>query len=109
MDTCTSYELGGSIRDRNRGNKTQAIAVKLIQRLPNEGKGTYIFVDNLFISTKFALYLRSLNIGVTGTARTKSGIIKRLIDIKKGDKDDYIPWGTIESRYTVNGLLYYIT
>jgi len=105
MDTRTPRELKGSIRDENGSNKTQAVAIKLIQRLPNKRKGTYVFVDNLFISTKFALYLKSLSVEVTGTARIKSGIMKRLIDIKKSDKDNYIPWGTMESGYTMNGLL----
>ena len=91
VDTRTPRELGGTIRDGNRGNKTQAVVAKLLQRLPNEGKGTYVFLDNLFTSTKFLLYLRSLSIGATGTCGTTGGIFKRLIEVKKSDKDDHIP------------------
>jgi hypothetical protein len=101
----TPYELGGTKRDGNRGNKTQAVVLHLLKRLPTppSGSGYYIFLDNLFVSTKFVQYARSQGIAVTGTCRTTSGIITELLELYKSDKKDAIPWGKTYSFYTPNG------
>jgi hypothetical protein len=85
----TLRELGGIARAGNRGNKTQAVALSLIKRLP--GKGYHVFIDNLFTSTKFLELLRSRRYSVTGTCRTNAGILTELIKINKSDKNDIIP------------------
>ncbi|PVH67331.1 hypothetical protein DL98DRAFT_579274 [Cadophora sp. DSE1049] len=97
--------LGGTKRSGNKGNKTQAVCLKLLQRLPPPltGYGYHVFLDNLFVSAKFVAYARTLGFGVTGTCRTNSGIIQELLDLKKLDKNDVIPWGTLYSFPTIDG------
>jgi hypothetical protein len=53
----TPRELGGSVRNRKGGNKTQAAYLELLKRLPR--KGYQVFVDNLFTSTRFFELLRT--------------------------------------------------
>jgi hypothetical protein len=93
VDTPTPPELGGVKRSGKGGNKTQAVVLKLLQRLPDPltGYGYHVFLDNLFVSSKFVAFARQLGFGVTGTCRTNSGIIKELLDLKKSDKNDVIP------------------
>jgi hypothetical protein len=57
----TPRELGGIIKAGNGGNKTQAVVLYLIKRLPKppEGSGYYVYLDNLFISTRFIQYART--------------------------------------------------
>jgi len=89
----TPKELGGTIRDGNRGNKTQAVVLHLINRLPKppQGSGYHVFLDNLFVSTRFVEYARSQGIGITGTCRERGGINKKLLKLKKEDRRDVIP------------------
>ena len=61
----TPYQLGGTKKKGKGGNKTQAVAYELLQRLP--GKGYHVFVDNLFTSTRFLEFLRAEGYGATGT------------------------------------------
>jgi hypothetical protein len=62
----TPRELGGTIRARNGGNKTQATVLHLIKRLlePLQGSGYYVFLDNLFVSTRFIKYARSQGVAI---------------------------------------------
>jgi hypothetical protein len=68
------------------------VALKLIESLP--GHGYHIFMDNLFTSTKFFELLRARGFGATRTCCTKSGVVEELVERKKSDKKDVIPWGT---------------
>ncbi|CAM6031685.1 unnamed protein product, partial [Sphagnum compactum] len=70
---------------------------------PPAGSGYHVFLDNLFVSTKFVQYARSQGVAVTGTTRTTSGIFKELLDLYKMDQKDVIPWGETYSFYTLNG------
>ena len=49
----TPYELRGSKRDRKGGNKTQAITLSLVERLPK--KLYYLWMDNLFTSIQCSI------------------------------------------------------
>ena len=106
----TPKELGGTIRDGNRGNKTQAVVLHLINRLPKppQGSGYHVFLDNLFVSTRFVEYARSQGIGITGTYRERGGINKKLLKLKKEDKRDVIPWGESYSIPTPSGKVCHI-
>jgi hypothetical protein len=106
----TPRELGGTIRDGNGGNKTQAVVLHLIKRLPIPPQqcGYHVFLDNLFVSTRFVEYARSLGIGVTGTCRDKAGVNKELLKLKKMDKKDVISWGTTFSIPTPSGKVCHV-
>ncbi|CZT44247.1 uncharacterized protein RSE6_04384 [Rhynchosporium secalis] len=84
-----------------------AVVLSLLERLPlpAEGFGYHVFLDNLFISTKFALYARTRSFGVTGTCRINAGIIKDLLALKKHDDKDVIPWGIVYCYTTTDGLV----
>jgi len=101
----TPWELGGTKRDGNKGNKTQAVVLHLLNQLPKppEGSGYHVFLDNLFVSTKFIEYARSQGVAVTGTCRTNAGVIQELLDLKKKDNKDVIPWGETYSMPIENG------
>ena len=101
----TPKELRGTIKQGNRGNKTQAVVLHLIKRLPKppKGSGYHVFLNNLFISTKFVQYARSQGIAVTSTCRTTGRVIKELLDLYKRDQKDVILWGETYSMYTPNG------
>lgn len=92
INTRTPVELGGSKKQGNGGNKTQAVALKLCEQLP--GTGYHVFFDNLFTSLKFFELLRARGFGATGTCRTNSGVIQELVTLKNDDKKDVIPWGS---------------
>ncbi len=100
----TPRELGGTIRDGNQGNKTQAVVLHLLKRLPKppQGSGYHVYLDNLFVSTRFVQYARSQGVAVTGTCRANSGVIKELLELQKKDQKDVIPWGETYSMYTPN-------
>ncbi len=106
----TPRELGGTIKAGNGGNKTQAVVLHLIKQLPSppKGCGYHVFLDNLFVSTRFVEYARSQGVGVTGTCRDIGGINKDLLKLKKEDKKDVIPWGETHSIPTPNGQVSYI-
>jgi hypothetical protein len=101
----TPRELGGTIKAGKGGNKTQAVVLHLIGRLPKPptGLGYHVFLDNLFVSTKLVEYARAQGIGVTGTCRDNGGVIQELLDLKKSDKKDVIKWGTTYSMPTESG------
>jgi hypothetical protein len=106
----TPRELGGTIKAGNGGNKTQAVVLHLIKRLPKppKGSGYHVYLDNLFVSTRFVQYARSQGVAITGTCRTTGGVIKELLDLQKSDKKDVIPWGETYSMYTPNGEVCHI-
>ena len=99
----TPRELGGSLCKGKGGNKTQAVAYELLRRLPRQGY--HVYIDNLFTSMRFLEFLRKHGYGATGTCRTNSGVLQELINIKKSDTNDIIPWGTLEIRYTENVMV----
>ena len=106
----TPRELGGTKREGNGGNKTQAVVLHLIKRLPKppEGSGYHVYLDNLFVSTHFVQYARSQGVAITGTCRTNAGVIQELLNLQKMDKKDVIPWGETHSLYTPNGEVCHI-
>jgi hypothetical protein len=88
----TLRELGGTIKAGKGGNKTQAVVLYLIGRLqkPPLGSIYYVFLDNLFVSTKFVEYTRTQGIAITSICRDTGGIIQEFLDLKKKDKKDVI-------------------
>jgi hypothetical protein len=106
----TPRELGGTIRDNNSGNKIQAIVLYLIKRLlkPLQGSGYHVFLDNLFVSTRLVEYARSQGVGVTGTCQEKGAIIQELLDLKKSDRRDVIPWGKAYSMLITSSKVYQV-
>jgi hypothetical protein len=103
-------ELGGTKKAGNGGNKTQAVVLHLLKRLPKPPKGTgyHVFLNNLFVSNRFIEYARSQGIAVTGTCRDTGGVIKELLDLKKKDKKDVIPWGETYSMPIESGKVCHI-
>jgi hypothetical protein len=99
----TPRELRGTIKEGKGGNKTQAVALSLVERLPK--RTYYLWMDNLFTSTKFLELLRKRGFGGTGTCRTSSGVIYELVQIKKDDSNDTIPWGKTYSMPTESNLV----
>ena len=101
LDVKCPAELGGNTKSGKGGNRTQAVALKLLERLP---KARYhLWMDNLFTSNRFLELLADRGYGGTGTCRTSSGVLKELITMKNTDKDDHILWGTIKSLPIANG------
>ena len=99
----TPRELGGS-KSGERGNKTQAVVLHLLQQLPTARY--HVYLDNLFTSLALFELLRRHGFGATGTCRTNAGVISDLIDIKRNDKgQDKLPWGTLISMPTTSGLV----
>ena len=82
----------------------------MIKQLPSppKGSGYHVFLDNLFVSTRFVEYARSQGVGVTGTCRDKSGIMKELVGLKNEDKKDVIPWGETHSLPTISGKVCHV-
>ena len=110
MGVRTSRELGRTIRAGNGGNKTQAVVLYLINRLsrPPQGSGYHVFLNNLFVSTRFIKYTRSQGIGITGICHEKGRINKELLKLKNEDKKDIILWGETHSIPIPNSKVYYI-
>jgi hypothetical protein len=106
----TPRELKGTIIARKGGNKTQAIVLHLIKRLPKplKGLGYHVFLNNLFISTKFVKYTRSQGVGITSTCQDNRGVIQELLDLKKKDKSDVIEWGKTYSMPIKNSKVYQV-
>jgi hypothetical protein len=73
----TSRELKGTIKAGKGGNKTQAIVLHLIKRLPKppKGSGYHVFLNNLFVSTRLVKYACSQGVGITGTYKDTKGVI----------------------------------
>jgi hypothetical protein len=98
-------KLGGTKKARKGGNKTQAIVLHLISRLPklSPGFSYHVYLNNLFVSTKFVEYAYIQGIIITGICRDIEGVIQELLNLKKSDKKDIIKWGTTYSMPTKTG------
>src|SRR5947208_1762341 len=51
-------------------SKTQAVVLELMTRMPNQGKGHAVHLDNLFTSSKLLTILQQRGIRAAGTVRT---------------------------------------
>ena len=51
-------------------SRTQAVVLELMSRMPNQGRGHAVHLDNLFTSAKLLTILRQYSIGAAGTVRT---------------------------------------
>jgi hypothetical protein len=73
----TPCKLRGTIKAGKGGNKTQAVVLHLINRLPKppKGLGYYVFLDNLFVFTRLIEYARSQGVGITSTCKDTKGVI----------------------------------
>jgi hypothetical protein len=49
--------------------KTESVPLTLLSRLPNVGKGSIVYLDNLFTSTRLCRAFREQGIGACGTVR----------------------------------------
>lgn len=78
LDTGTPREFGGTAKAGNRGNKTQAVVVKLVGQLPESEY--HVWLDNLFTSTPFLEYMRKLGFGVTGTTRLNGRLTPEILE-----------------------------
>ncbi len=58
--------------------------------------------SNIFVYTRFVEYARSQGVGVTGTCREKEAVIQELLDLKRSDNRDVIPWGKMYSMPTTS-------
>ena len=83
-------------------NKTAAVVPALLKTLPQDFSYG-VTLDNLFTSTKLLTYLSSIGYGARGTARSNAGIHKDLLEFKRSDTKDIIPWGTKHWRLVANG------
>ena len=92
-------------------NKTAAVVPALLNTLPEISLPKHchnsysVTLDNLFTSTKLLAYLSQIGYGARGTARTNVGVYKKLIDQKKSDKNDTIPWGTKDRVVVADGTV----
>ena len=84
-------------------NKTAAVVPALLNTLPRDPYGYSVTLDNLFTSIKLLMYLSSIGYGARGTARSSTGIHKDLLNFKKSDIKDVIPWGTKHWRLVASG------
>ncbi len=84
----TPIELGGTTKAGKGGNKTQAVALHLIRRLPKPSIGCsyHGFLDNLFVSTRMVTYARSLGMAITVICRDTGGVIQELLDLKRSTR-----------------------
>jgi hypothetical protein len=94
-------ELGGTKKDKNNRNKTQAVAFSLLEHLPR--KEYYCFIDNLFISERFLEFLRKQRYSATGICYTNSRVITELIDLKNSNKRNKLLWGILKALPTKSG------
>ena len=87
-------------------NKTAAVVSALLNTLPQASPDSYdIVLDNLFTSTKLLTYLSQQGYDARGTARINGGIHQDLIDLKKSDSNDTIPWGKEHLRLVAKGAV----
>lgn len=100
LDVKCPVELGGNAKTGKGGNKTQAVALNMLKRLPK--RRYHLWMDNLFTSTRFLELLREEGYGASGTCRTNSGVLEELIQWKQSDINDTVPWGTTKVLATAN-------
>jgi hypothetical protein len=70
-------------------SRTQAVVLELMTRMPNEGKGHAVWLDNLFTSSKLLTTLRNYGIGAAGTVRT--GRTKREENEERKQREELRP------------------
>jgi hypothetical protein len=66
-------------------SKTQAVVLELVTRMPNQGKGHAVHIDNLFTSSKLLTTLREYGVGAAGTVRT--GQTRREVNDEKRQRE----------------------
>jgi hypothetical protein len=71
-------------------SKTEAVLLTLVTRLPTCGKGSIIYLDNLFTSTRLCRALRSLGVGSCGTVRL-STTAREEYDARKSQEEPEEP------------------
>ena len=82
------------------------MVVYFLSTLPEAPPGTFsVILDNLFVFTKLTTYLGSKGFGCRGTMRINAGIHKDLLNYKKLDEKDTIPWGTTHVRFVAEGAV----
>jgi hypothetical protein len=95
IDVQVPCKLGGS-KNGKGGNKTQAVVLHLVERLPKAR--CRIYMDSLFTSGRFFELLRKRGYAATGTCRVNSGVHQDLVKLKKGDKgENEMPLGTFHA------------
>jgi hypothetical protein len=80
VDVPTPTELGVTKIGKG-GNKTQAVVLHLLERLPPARY--HIFINKLFTSVKLLELFHARRFGATGTCRLNLGVISELVEIKK--------------------------
>jgi hypothetical protein len=75
-----------AIWEKKGFSKTQAVVLELMTRMPNEGRGHAVYLDNLFTSSKLLSTLRDYGIEAAGTVRT--GKSKREENEEKRNKQE---------------------
>jgi hypothetical protein len=80
----TPRELSGT-KNGKGGNKTQAVVVYLVDLLPPSLAPYHVYLDNLFTCTKLLELLRKKRYIATGTCRTTSSVLSKLVELKKKD------------------------
>ncbi len=66
-------------------SKTQAVVLELITRMPNQGKGHAVHLNNLFTSSKLLTTLQQYGIRAAGTVRT--GQTRREVNDKNRQRE----------------------
>ncbi len=56
-----------TIWEKKGFSKTQAVVLELMTRMPNQGKGHAVHLDNLFTSSKLLTTLQKYGVGAAGT------------------------------------------
>jgi hypothetical protein len=77
--------LAGAKNDNKNNNKIQIIILELLKHFP--GKDYYYFINNLFISEYFLKLLYTKGYGTIRICWTNTGIISKLIILKKIKKN----------------------
>jgi hypothetical protein len=80
----TPRELGGTIKARNSGNKTQAVVLHLIKRLPKppKGSGYHVYLNNLFVSLASSNTLVPRELQLLGLAGQLGGLLRSFLTFR---------------------------
>jgi hypothetical protein len=70
------------VPDKKGVRQTSTMVKHLMQRLPNEGKGYCVYLDNFFSTVELFSDLKNLGIGACETCKTGSGIPKPLTELR---------------------------
>jgi hypothetical protein len=80
-----------TIWEKKGFSKTQAVVLELMTRMPNQGKGYAVHLDNLFTSSKLLTTLREYGVGAAGTVRTGQTWREVNDDKRQGEQSLYQP------------------